>query len=122
MNITREKIAGIIGTVLFAVLLLLALLFSYFTMTLPPQQLEGIPVMFVQQQAFGLWNLNERNNPTPSTPLLPEVTPDQSLITQTTEPTIDVEAQRQEEQEQACLAEERRQQQLAEQRRRRRGS
>lgn len=120
MNITREKIAGIIGTVLFAVLLLLALLFSYFTMTLPPQQLEGIPVMFgATADAFGLVEspMNEVT-PTPSTPLLPEVTPDQSLITQTTEPTIDVEAQRQEEQEQARLAEERRQQQLAEQRRR----
>ena len=54
MTITREKISGIIGTAIFAVLLLLFLLFSYFTLYSPPEELEGIPVMFGNvEDAFG---------------------------------------------------------------------
>ena len=118
--VTREEIGGIIGTVLFAVLLLLILLFSFFKLSLPPQQLEGIPVMFgTTENAFGFVEppMNEVV-PTPSVPERPTPAPDVPLITQTTEPTIDVEAQRAEEERQARLAEERRQQELAEQRRR----
>ena len=44
--IAREKIGGISGTIIFGILLLLILLFSYFTMATPSQELEGIPVMF----------------------------------------------------------------------------
>lgn len=120
MRVTREEIGGMIGTVLFAVLLLLILLFSFFKLSLPPQQLEGIPVMFgTTEEAFGFVEppMNEVV-PTPTTPEAPEPAPDVPLITQTTEPTIDVEAQREEELRQARLAEERRQQELAEQRRR----
>lgn len=120
MSMTREEIGGILGTTLFAVLLLVILLFSFFTLSTPPEQLEGIPVMFgTTEDAFGMVEppMNEAV-PVPSTPTLPEPTPDQPLITQTAEPTIDVEAQREEEERQARIAEERRQQQLAEQRRR----
>ena len=44
--ITKEKITGMIGAAIFMVLLLVILLFSYFTIANPPQDLEGIPVMF----------------------------------------------------------------------------
>src|SRR5690554_512405 len=120
MKVTREEIGGIIGTTLFAVLLLLFLLFTFFNLSLPPQQLEGIPVMFgITEDAFGIVEspMNEVT-PAPTVPEVPVPTPDQPLITQTTEPTIDVEAQREEERRQAQLAEERRRQELAEQRQR----
>lgn len=120
MSITKEEIIGITGTALFAVLLLLFLLFTFFNLSPPPQQLEGIPVMFgATEEAFGFVEspMNEPI-PTPSTPEIPIPSPDQPLITQETEPTIDVQARREEEERQARIAEERRQQQLAEQRRR----
>lgn len=120
MKVTREEIGGIIGTTLFAVLLLLLLLFTFFNLSLPPQQLEGFPVMFgTTEDAFGIVEspMNEVT-PAPTIPEVPVPAPDQPLITQTTEPTIDVEAQREEERRQAQLAEERRKQELAEQRRR----
>lgn len=120
MKVTREEIGGIIGTILFTVLLFLFLLYTFFNLSLPPQQLEGIPVMFgVSEDAFGYVEppMSEVD-PVPNIPEIPVPAPDQPLITQNTEPTIDVEAQRVEEERQARLAEERRQQQLAEQRRR----
>ena len=119
--ITREKIAGIVGTAIFTVLLFLILYFSVFTFSLPPEELEGIPVMFgTTEDAFGMYDppMNEII-PTPTqSPEVPPYSPDEPLITQTTEPTIDVEAQLEEERRQERLAEEKRQQELAEQRRR----
>ena len=54
MEVTREKIGGIAGTIIFAILLLLILLFSYFTLNTPPEELEGIPVMFGSvEDAYG---------------------------------------------------------------------
>ncbi len=100
-----------IGTAIFAVLLLLILLFSYFTIASPPQELEGIPVMFGNMEdAFGTTEspMTEISQPVQS-PNIPEYSPNEPLITQNTEPTIDVAAQREEER--------RRAQQLAEQRR-----
>ena len=44
--ITKEKITGLLGAIIFTVLLLVILLFSYFTLASPSQELEGIPVMF----------------------------------------------------------------------------
>ena len=54
MSITREEISGIVGTTIFGILLFLLLLFSYFTLASPPDELEGIPVMFGStEDAFG---------------------------------------------------------------------
>lgn len=114
MQLTREKISGIVGTVIFALLLLLILIFSYFTIISPPEELEGIPVMFGNvENAYG--NVEPPRSeivpePVQQRPSVPEHAPEPPLITQTTEPTIDVAAKREEER--------RRQQQLAEERRR----
>lgn len=117
MEITREKIAGVVGTTIFAVLLLLLLLFTYFTHRIPPQELEGIPVMFgSMENAYGETEAAYTEiTPTPSQPTaVPEYRPNEPMITQNTEPTIDVEAQREEARRQAQIAEERRKQQEAE--------
>ncbi|MDD2313902.1 MAG: TonB family protein [Proteiniphilum sp.] len=105
------------GTTIFAVLLLLLLLFTYFTHRIPPQELEGIPVMFgATEDAYGVTEAPMAEvTPTPSqTPVVPEYRPNEPMITQTAEPTIDVEAQREEARRQALLAEERRKQEEAE--------
>lgn len=114
--ITREKTAGIIGTIIFAILLLLILLFSYFTMATPPEELEGIPVMFGNvENAFGTTEspMNEISPAPAQPPSVPEQSPNEPLITQNTEPTIDVVAQREEERRRAQLAEQRRLQEEA---------
>lgn len=101
MSITREKILGTVGTAVFAVLLLLVLLFSYFTLFTPPQELEGIPVMFGNVEDAGGFTEPPMAEavPTPiQSPSVPQHAPDEPLITQTTEPSIDVRAQREEEQ------------------------
>ncbi|SFL14720.1 energy transducer TonB family protein [Proteiniphilum acetatigenes] len=119
--ITREKIGGIIGTVIFTILLFLILLFSVFTLSFPPEELEGIPVMFgTTEDAFGIAEppiTEVTPTPTPS-PEIPPYSPTEPLITQTTEPTIDVEAEREEERRKEQLAAERRAQEEAERRRR----
>lgn len=120
--IEREKIGGIIGTVLFAVLLFLILLFSVFKISFPPEELEGIPVMFgTTEDAFGVAEpvMTEITPaPTPS-PEIPPYSPTEPLVTQTTEPTIDVEAQREEERRKtAQLEAERKAREEAERRRR----
>ncbi|WP_238841578.1 MULTISPECIES: energy transducer TonB family protein [Proteiniphilum] len=121
MQFTKEKTAGIAGAIIFAILLLLILLYSYFTLASPPDELEGIPVMFgTAENAFGsVEPLMSEVVPTPvQTPVVPEYSPREQLITQTTEPTIDVEAKREEERRQAQLAEERRVREEAERRQR----
>ncbi|MBF6627736.1 MAG: energy transducer TonB [Proteiniphilum sp.] len=121
MELTREKIGGIVGTIVFTLLLLLILLFSYFTLASPPQELEGIPVMFGStEDAYGLAEPPmEEVTPTPAqSPAIPEYAPNEPLITQTTEPTIDVEAAREEERRQAQLVAEQRAREEAERRRR----
>lgn len=110
--IEREKIGGIIGTVIFAILLFLILLFSIFKLSTPPEELEGIPVMFGSvEDAFGVAEppMTE-NTPTPPTPQpeTPPYAPAEPLITQNTEPTIDVEAKREEERRRAAQREEER--------------
>lgn len=119
-EISKEEIGGIIGTTVFAVLLFLLLIFSYFTLASPPQDLEGIPVMFGStEDAFGIVEppMAEITPQPTQERVIPEYSPTEPLITQTTEPTIDVEAQREEERRQAQLAEERRRQEEAERRR-----
>ncbi|MDO5665624.1 MAG: TonB family protein [Bacteroidia bacterium] len=116
MQITREKISGIIGTGVFTMLLLLLLLFSYFTLYTPPDELEGIPVMFGNMEdAFGATEspMNEIS-PIPSQlPSVPKQSPSEPLITQNTEPTINVAAQREEKRRREQLAEQRRLQEEA---------
>jgi len=121
MQITREKTAGIAGTILFALLLLLVLLFSYFTLVIPPDELEGIPVMFGNvEEASGTTEspMNEISPAPAQRPSVPEYSPDEPLITQQTEPTIDVAAQREAERRKAQLAEQRRLQEEAARRQR----
>lgn len=121
MNITREEIGGAIGTAIFAVLLLLILIFSYFTIIFPPDELEGVPVMFGNvDNSFG--DIEPQMNeivPTPSVsePQVPEYAPEPPLITQESEPTIDVAAKREEERRRAALAAEQQRIAQAEQRR-----
>lgn len=117
--VEKEKIGGIIGTIIFAGLLLLILFFSYFTITFPPQEPEGIPVLFgTEENAGGVTEpmMTETSDiPAPSIPDNAHKTP---LITQEDESSLEVEAQRQEEQRQAQLAEQRRLQEEAARRQR----
>ena len=69
--ITKEKITGMIGATIFMVLLLLILLFSYFALATPSQELEGIPVMFGNIENAGGYEEPPMNEITP--PI--EVTP-----------------------------------------------
>lgn len=125
MKLTREEIGGIIGTGIFSILLLLILIFSYFTLMSVPDELEGIPVMFGNvESASG--NIEPPYNevvaePLVNKPQIPEYAPEPPLIAQDSEPTIDVSAKREEERKKAQqIAEERRlaQQRAEEQRRR----
>ena len=121
MQIDREKIGGVIGTIIFTILLFLILLFSVFKLSTPPEELEGIPVMFgTTENAFGITEppITEITpTPTPQ-PEIPPYSPTEPLITQNTEPTIDVEAQREEERRRAQLEAERKAREEAERRRR----
>ena len=122
MTITREKISGIIGTAIFFVLLLLILLFSYFSFASPPEELEGIPVMFgnVENASGATESPMNEIVPTPAqpSPSVPQHSPNEPLITQTTEPTINVAAQREAERRREQLAEQRRLQEEAARRQR----
>ena len=105
---TREEVGGVIGTGIALALLLLILFFSYFTLINSSEELEGIPVMFgYSDDASG--NLESPMNqaaPAPSQQqATPTLIPDEPLITQETEPTIDVAAQRETERRRAQLAE-----------------
>lgn len=119
--IEREKIGGITGTVLFLILLFLILSFSVFKTASPPQEPEGIPVIFgATENASGVAEPPRTEiipSPTQS-PKIPEYSPEEPLITQTTEPTIDVQAQREEELRKARLEAERKAQEEAERLRR----
>lgn len=105
MEMTREKIGGIVGTGIFAILLLLILIFSYFTLYLPPDELEGIPVMFGNvDNSYG--NIEPPMNeiipqPQIQQPQILKPSPEPPLITQENEPSIDVTAQREEERRKA---------------------
>lgn len=108
---TREKISGIIGTVIFLIMLLLILIFSYFTIFSPPQGLEGIPVMFGSVEDAGGTTESPMTEAIPSpiqSPSVPQHSPNEPLITQNTEPTIDVQAQREEERHRRAQQEEQR--------------
>lgn len=111
MQLDREKIGGIIGTVIFTILLFLILIFSVFIISSPPEELEGIPVMFgTTENAAGTAEpprtevVPPAPTPTPS-PEVPTPSPAEPLVTQNTEPTIDVAAKRDEERRKAAQLE-----------------
>lgn len=125
--ITKEKITGMIGATIFMVLLLVILLFSYFTLASPAQDLEGIPVMFGNVDDAGGYEdppMNEITSPVEVTPTPQNLPSEAPLIAQTEDPSIAIEKQKNREKEEeerkkrALLEEQRRQQQEAERKRR----
>lgn len=101
MSVAKEKIFGMVGTAIIAVLLFLILFFSYLTFSMPDQELGGIPVMFGSvEDAGGM--LESPHSETVSTVAEASSSStnavEEPLIAQTTESTIDVRAQREEEQ------------------------
>lgn len=98
--ITREKIIGIIGTILFCALLLLILLFSYFQIKAQSDDWEGIPVMFGNMEnAGGITEspLREIVSAPEQITSLSESSPEPPLITQNEEPSISIAEQREKE-------------------------
>ena len=125
--ITKEKITGMIGSTIFMVLLLLILLFSYFTLASPSQELEGIPVMFGNIDDAGGYEeppMNEITPPVEEIPTPQNLPSEVPLIAQTEEPSIAIEKQKNKEKEEeerkkrALLEEQRRQQAEAERKKR----
>ena len=125
--ITKERITGMVGSIIFMVLLLVVLLFSYFTLSNPAQELEGIPVMFGNMEEAAGFEEPPMQELTPPAPQVktPQNVPAQApLISQTTDPSIavnEVKNKQKEEEDrkrQALLAEQRRQQETAERLRR----
>lgn len=125
--ITKERITGMVGAALFMVMLLVILLFSFFSLASTSQELEGIPVMFGNiEEAAGFEEAPMREpTPTPQEVEKPQNIPaQQALITQRDEPSISVAEQKNREKEeeerkrQALLAQQRRQQEELERKRR----
>ena len=100
MEITREKIGGFIGAVVVGILILLLLLFSYFSIAHPPQGIEGIPVMFGSVNEAGGWTESQKNETPSAAPQQQKPTDisEESLITQATdEPTLTVQEKKEKE-------------------------
>lgn len=125
--ITKEKITGMIGSTIFMVLLLLILLFSYFTLASPSQELEGIPVMFGNIDDAGGYEeppMNEITPPVEEIPTPKNLPSEVPLIAQTEDPSIAIEKKKNKEKEEeerkkrALLEEQRRQQAEAERKKR----
>ena len=93
MNLSREKITGIAGSITFGILLLLILIFSRFALPAPPQGFEGIPVMFGNMEDAG-GNEEAAMNPTetiePNPLPNPTTSVDKNVITQNTQPSLSV--------------------------------
>ncbi|MDD2474453.1 MAG: energy transducer TonB [Dysgonamonadaceae bacterium] len=115
--ITKEKITGMLGATIFMLLLLVILLFSFFTVASPSQELEGIPVMFGNvEDARGYEEAPIRDISPPIEEIkAPKATQKEApLISQTTEESISIEEQKNREKER----EERSRQEEAERKRR----
>ena len=124
---TREKIAGMLGAIVFMILLFIILLFSFFTLASPSQELEGIPVMFGNVEDASGYEEAPMNEVAPpvediKTPI--NAPSDPPLITQADQKSIAVEEQknlekeREEQKRQELLAEQRRREEEAERKRR----
>ena len=101
--ITKEEIAGMIGAAIFMVLLLVILLFSYFTLASPLEDLGGIPVMFGSMEDAGGHEEAPMVDITPQQveeiPVPENIPAETPLIAQADEPSIIVEEQKRIEQE-----------------------
>ena len=108
--ITKEEITGMIGAAIFMVLLLVILLFSFFTLAAPSDDLGGIPVMFGNMEEAGGYEEPPMVDITPQEVeeiTVPENTPPETpLIAQTNEPSIAIEAQKRKEEEEKARQEE----------------
>ena len=125
--LTKEKAAGLLGATIFMGLLLAILLFSFFTLASPSEDLEGIPVMFGNvEDAFGYEEapMNEITPPVEDIKTPQDIPSDAPLISQSDEQSIAVEEQkdkekeREEREKREMLAEQRRRQEEAERKRR----
>lgn len=99
MSVNKEKIIGITGTAIFAVLFFLILFFSYLKIIAPDNELGGIPVMFGNvPDAGGTMESPHSETVSHVTEALSSSVKavEEPLITQKTESTIDVKAQREE--------------------------
>ena len=125
--LTREKIAGMLGAIIFMILLFVILLFSFFTLASPSQELEGIPVMFGNVEDASGYEEAPMNDVAP--PIEDIKTPTNApseipLITQADQQSIAVEEQknrekeREEQRKRELLAEQRRREEEAERKRR----
>ena len=115
--ITKEKITGMLGATIFMVLLLVILLFSFFSIASPSQELEGIPIMFGNVEEASGYEEAPMREITPPIEVIktPKVAINETpLISQTTEQSISIEEQKNKEKER----EERRRQEEAERKRR----
>ncbi len=126
--ITKEKITSMIGTAIFMVLLLVILLFSYFTLANPSEDMGGIPVMFGSMEDAGGYEEPPMIDITPKEVMeipTPQNKPSEvPLIAQADEPSIVIKEQKRKEeeekarQEQVRREEERRRREEAERKRR----
>ncbi len=125
--ITKEEITGMIGAAIFMVLLLVILLFSYFTLAASSDDLGGIPVMFGNMEEAGGYEEPPMVDITPEEVMeipAPQNTPSEvPLIAQTDEASIVIKEQKRKEEEKARQEEirreeERRRQAEAERKRR----
>ena len=126
-EITREKIAGLLGAITFMVLLLVILLFSFFTLANPSQELEGIPVMFGNvEDASGYEEapMNEVSPPVEDIKTPINAPSESPLITQSDQQSIavqeqkDIEKEREEQKKRELLAEQKRREAEAERKKR----
>ncbi len=115
--ITKEEITGMIGATIFMVLLLVILLFSFFTLASPSQDLEGVPVMFGNVEDAEGYEEPPMNEVSPAleAPTQHDIPSETPLIAQSEEPSIVIEEQERKEREE----EERKKQALLEEQRRR---
>ncbi|NLA63623.1 MAG: energy transducer TonB [Bacteroidales bacterium] len=125
--ITKEEITGMIGAAIFMVLLLVILLFSYFTLAASSDDLGGIPVMFGSMEEAGGYEEPPMVDITPEEVMeipAPQNRPSEvPLIAQTDEASIVIKEQKRKEeekerQEEIRREEERRRQAEAERKRR----
>ena len=96
--ITKEEITGVIGASIFMVLLLVILLFSFFTLAAPSDDLGGIPVMFGNMEEAGGYEEPPLEDITPEEVMeipTPQNTPSEvPLIAQTEDPSIAIKEQK----------------------------
>ena len=126
--ITKEEITGMIGAAIFMVLLLVILLFSFFSLAAPSDDLGGIPVMFGNMEEAGGYEEPPMEDITPEEVMeipAPQNTPSEvPLIAQTDDPSIVIKEQKRKEeeekerQEELRREEERRRREEAERKRR----